>query len=169
MILPALERVAFFERLKFLRASIKFLIIGAGVAGQPLHDDPQKSRTFPSPDFLNRFEGDVMNFLDIVSLDLLPFTWLKNLQRERIDFPRRAADAVSVILDNEKDGQFLFLCETNRFEEITLPGGGVTDGSDHQIFLFVEFDTPRDAAGRKKLRAGGRGHAPNVQVCVAVV
>ncbi len=139
------------------------------MTGQPLHGHPEKGRTFPGPDFFNRFEGDVVNFLDIVSLDLLPFTRLKHLQRERIDFSRRAADAVTVVLDDEKDGQFFFLCETNSFEEITLPRGGVTDGRDHEIFLFVEFDTPRDAACRKELRAGGRGDAPNVQVGVAIV
>ena len=139
------------------------------MARQPLHDHPQKGRTFPGPDLLNRFESDVVNFLDILSLDLLPVSRLKHSQRERIDFPRRAADAVSVVLNNEKDRQFLFFCETNRFEEITLPRGGVTDGGDHQILLFVELDSPSNAAGREELRTSGRGHAPNMQAGMAIV
>ena len=129
----------------------------------------QKSRTFSSPDFLKRFEGDVVNFLDIVSLDLLPFTRLKHLQRERINFSGRAADAVGVVFhDKEHRKLRSFAKQTASKKSPCRVAASPTVVTTRFFFSSSLIPQAMPQAG-KKLRAGGRGHAPNVQAGVAVM
>ena len=169
MIFPALERIAFLKRLQFLRAAVKFLVVGAGVTGKSLHFYPEKSGAISGTDFLHRFSCSVVNFADLSAVNFSPVVRLKRIERERIDFSRRGADAVGVVFDQEQHRQFFFLGKTNRFEEIALSSGGVADRGNDKIIFAVEFDAPGHAASREKLRAGGRRHAPDVAFGIAVM
>src|SRR6202011_1588227 len=114
---PAVQRIVLFALSPSFRAPIKFLIVGASVAGEPFHSYPPKMRSAAGPHFFNRCRGCIVNSLHVFSGELLPFVWLKNAERERIDFPRRTADAVSIVLDHKQSWQLSFFRETNRLEK----------------------------------------------------
>ncbi len=86
-----------------------------------------------------------------MSFDLAPIVLLENVQRERIRFPRRHADAIGVVLYEKEHGKFLFFRETDGLEKISLACCGVTYCRDNNIFLSIKLDAPGDAARRKKL------------------
>ena len=86
---------------EFLGASIKLLVVGTGVAGEPFHFYPPKMRSAAGAHFFHRTRRCVVNSLDVFAGELLPFVWLKNAEREGINFPGRTTDAVSVVFDNE--------------------------------------------------------------------
>ena len=121
------------------------------MAGKPFHLYPEKRRPIAGADFLHRGARRVMNFLDIAAIDLLPVARLKNTECERIGFASRHADAVSVVLNDEQQRQFLFFSERNGFEEIALACRGVADCCDHEVFFAIELDAPCNAAGGEKL------------------
>src|SRR4029077_3901340 len=103
--------------------------------------------------FFHRTRRGVVNSLNIFSGDLLPLFWLKNTERERINFPGRSADAVSVVFDNEQHRQFSLFGEANRFEKIALAGGGIANRRDNDILFAIEFEAPGDSACGQELRA----------------
>ncbi len=78
LLFPALERIAFLQVLKFLRAAIKFLVVAARVAGKPFHLHPQKGGPLAGAQPLDRLGRDVVNCLDIGAVDLDPVARLKN-------------------------------------------------------------------------------------------
>ena len=169
VILPIRQRIALVQVLEFFRRAIKFVIIRAGVAGESLHLHPEKDRPLARAEMRDRFLAGVVNRLHVGSVDLPPVVRLEDVDRERIDLPRRAADAVGVVLDDEEDGQLLLFRETDRLEEIALAGGGIADRRDDEVPFPVELDSPGDAAGRQELRAGRRRHAPDVARGVTVM
>jgi hypothetical protein len=72
------------------------------VTRQTFHLNPEKERTAAAADFLERFGRRIVNLLDVLSFDVAPVVLLENVQRERIRFPRRHADAVGVVLDKKE-------------------------------------------------------------------
>ena len=117
----------------------------------------------------DRFLSGLVDRRHIGPVDLLPVVRLKDIDRERIDLARRAADPVGVVLDDEKHRQLLLFRKADRFEKIALARGGVADRRDNEIRLGVEFDSPGDAAGGEELRAGWGGDTPDIALRVAVV
>src|SRR4029077_5350569 len=139
------------------------------MAGKPFHFHPEKDRAGVGADLFEGVRRRIVNLLDILSGKLLPFVRLQNIKRERVNFACRAADPVAVVFNNKKDGQLLLFGEAKCFEKIALARSGVAHGRDNEIFLTVEFNSPRNAAGGKKLRAGWGWDAPNVAIAVAVM
>src|SRR5215813_3776911 len=101
------------------------MIVGAGVARQSFHLDPEKERSAATANFLERFSCRIVNLLDVLSFDVTPVVLLENVQRERIRFARRHADAIGVVLDEKKDRKFLFFRETDCLEKISLARRGI--------------------------------------------
>src|SRR5437588_12885428 len=95
--------------------------------------------------------GGIVNSLDVFAGELLPLVRLKNAERERIYFPGRSANAVSVVFHNEQDLQFSFFGETNRFEKIALASGGIANRRDNDIFLSIQLNTPSHSTRGKEL------------------
>src|SRR4029077_3025001 len=108
-------------------------------------------RSAASANFLERVGRRIVNLLDVLSFDLAPVVLLEDVQRERVRFPRRHADAVGVVLYKKEHGKFLFFRETDCLEKISLARCGVTYCRDNHIFLSIKLDAPGDAARRKKL------------------
>ena len=104
LIRPALQWIEFFERSDFFGAAIKFMIVGAGVAGEPFHLDPEKKRAASSANFRKRFGRRIVNLLHIVPINASPVIGFQNIERERVVFPGRHADAVAVVFDKKKHG-----------------------------------------------------------------
>src|SRR5438046_2600369 len=113
--------------------------------------DPEKVRSAAGANFLERFSRRIVNLLDVLSFDVAPVLLLENIQRERVRFPRRHADAVGVVLDKKEHGKFLFFRETDCLKKISLARRGVTYRRDNDIFLSIQLNAPGDAARRKKL------------------
>ena len=139
------------------------------MAGKSLHLYPEKNGTVACADLVDCLFRGVVNLLHIAPLDLTPVVRLKRIERERIRIARIAADAVGVILNDKKHGQLFLFGKADCFKKITLARRGVANRGDNEIFLAVELDAPSDAACGKKLRAGRRGHAPDVMRGVAVM
>src|SRR5262249_41011076 len=118
-------------------AAVKFLIVGAGVAGKALHLNPEKEWPSSGADPFECFRGSVINLLHILSFDLAPVGRLENLKRERIVLTRRHADAVAVVFNEEKHGKHFLPGETESFKEIPLARRGVANCSHHKVFLAV--------------------------------
>ena len=169
LLFPSLERIAFLEVLEFLGAAIEFLVVAARVAGKAFHLHPQKAGPFSGAQSLDRFARHVVNGLDIRPVDFDPVVRLKHAQRERIDLPRRTADAVTVVLHHEHHRQLPLLRKANRLEKIPLARRRIADGRDDEVWFAIEFDAPGDAAGGEKLRAGRGRHAPDVAIGVTVM
>ena len=138
------------------------MIVGTRVAGKPFHVDPEKSGAVPGAHAFERLHPGVVNLLDVAAVDFLPVVRLENIERARIDLPRRTADAVFVVLDDKQHGKLPLLRETDGFEKIALARRRIANGGHDDIHLVVELNAPRDAAGGQKLRSCGRWHAPNL-------
>src|ERR1700726_4028921 len=139
------------------------------MAGKPFHFHPEKDRAGVGADLFEGVRRCIVNLLDILSGKLLPFVRLQNIKREWVNFACRAANPVAVVFNNKKDRQLFLFGEADCFEKIALAGSGVAHGRDNEIFLTVESNSPGNAAGGKKLRAGWGGDAPNVAIEVAVM
>ena len=74
LLFPSLERIAFLEVLKFFGAAIKFLVVGARVAGKPFHLHPQKAGPFSGAQPFDRFARDV-----ITAWTFVPSTSIQSL------------------------------------------------------------------------------------------
>ena len=96
------------------------------------------------------------------AINLAPVVRREDAECPRVDLARRTADSVGVVFDDEEHGQLFLFRETNGLEKIALARGGVANGGDDNVGFAIELNAPGDAAGGKKLRAGGRGHAPDV-------
>ena len=118
---------------------------------QAFHLDPEKVRSAAGVNFLERFSRRIVNLLDVLSFDVAPVLLLENIQRERVRFPRRHADAVGVVLYEKEYGKLLFFRETDCLKKISLARRGVTYCRDNDIFLSIQLNAPGDAARRKKL------------------
>ena len=118
---------------------------------EPFHLDPEKERPGAAADFFERFSGRVVNLLDVFSLDLAPVVPFENVQRERVRFSRRHADAIGVVFDEKEHGKCFFFGETDCLKEISLACCGVTDCGNNDILFPVKFNAPGDTACRKKL------------------
>ena len=118
---------------------------------QAFHLDPEKERSAACANFLERFSRRIVNLLDVLSFDLAPVVLLENVQRERVSFPRRHADAVGVVLNEKEHGKFFFFGETDCLEKISLARRGVTYCRNNDIFLSIKLNAPGDTARRKKL------------------
>ena len=149
--LPAAQGVGLLQVQQFLSRPVKFLIIGTGVTRQAFHLDPEKERSAAAANFFEGFIRRIVNLLDVLSFDLAPVVLLENVQRERIRFPRRHADAVGVVFHKKEHGKFLFFREADGLEKISLTRCGVTYCRDDDIFLSIKLNAPGDAARRKKL------------------
>src|SRR6202030_1844769 len=103
--------------------------------GEPFHFYPPEMRSAAGAHFFHCRLGGIVNSLDVFAGELLPFVWLKNAEREGINFPGRTTDAVSVVFDNEQNRQLSFFSETNRFEKIALARGGIATLRHHDIFF----------------------------------
>src|SRR5262249_55591006 len=101
--------------------------------------------------------------------NLLPVVRLKNIDRKRIDLPRRTADSVAVVFDHKQHWQFPFLGKADRFEKVTLSGSGIADSGNNEIRFAIEFEAPGDSARREELGAGRGGHTPDVAFGITVV
>ena len=154
---------------ELLGAAIKFLVVGAGVAGEPFHFYPPKTRPAAGTHFFHRTRRRVVNSLDVFADKLGPVVRFENAEREWIYFPGRSADSVSVVFHNEQDRQFSFFGETNRFEKIALTCRRIADGGDDDIFLSIQLNAPGNSACGQELRAGGRRHTPNVKIGIAIM
>ena len=95
----------------------------------------KKTGPFSGAQPFDRLARHVVNGLDIGPIDIDPVVRLKHAQRERIDLPRRAADAVSVVLHHEHHRELPFLRKADRLEEIALPRRRVADGRDDKFGL----------------------------------
>src|SRR5262245_53993778 len=115
---------------------------------QPFHLDPEKERSAAAANFLERFSRRSVNPLDVLSFNLAPLVLLANVQRERIRFPRRHADAVGVVLHKKEHRKFFFFRETDCLEEISLARRRVTYCRNNDIFLSIELNAPGDPARR---------------------
>ncbi len=100
---------------------------------------------------------------------MVPVARLQDIERERIYFSRRTADAIGIVFDHKQHRQFLFFREADRFKEISLACGRVANCGHNEILFAIQLHAPGHAAGRQELRTGGRRHTPNVQVHVAVM
>ena len=89
--------------------------------------------------------------LDVAAIDLLPVVRLENIERARVNFSRRTADAVFVVLDDEEHRQLSLFRKTNRLEKIALARGGVAHRGGDDVRFVIELDSPRDAARGEKL------------------
>jgi hypothetical protein len=145
------------------------VVVGTGVAREPFHVHPEKNGAAAGAHRLERLHAGVVDLLDIAAVDFQPVVRLEDVERARIDFAGRAADAVLVVLDDEEHRQLPLFRETDRFEEIALARCRVADRSDHNVRFFIELDAPRDAARGQKLRAGRRRDAPNSSRRVTVM
>src|SRR5438477_12493433 len=101
--------------------------------------------------FFDRLGRGLVNFLNCFAGKLLPLARLENAERERINFPGRSANAVSVVFHNEQDRQFSFFGETNRFEKIALTSGGIANRRNDDVLLAVQLNSPSHSARRKEL------------------
>ena len=149
MIFPAVERVGFFQRLQFLGATIKLLIIGAGVAGKALHPDPEKERPASGANFFERLSRCVINLLHILTLDSAPVVRFENVECERIVLPGRHADAVAVVFHEEEHGELFLFGETERLKKISLTRCRIADRGDHEILFAVQLNAPGNATRRE--------------------
>ena len=145
------------------------MIIRAGVTGKPLHVDPEKDRSLARAEMRDRFLSGLVDRPNVRPIDLPPVVRLKDIERERVDLARRAADPIGVVLDNEKHRQLLLFRKANRLVKIALTRRGVTNCRNDEVRFGVELDAPGDAAGGQELRAGRGGDAPDVSLGVAVV
>ena len=139
------------------------------MTGKPLHVHPEKDRSFAGAELRDRFLPGFVDRPTSAPSIFLPVVRLKDIDRERVDLPRRAADPVAVVFDNEKHRQLLFFRKTNRLEKIALTRRGIADCGNDEVRFGVELDAPGDAAGGEELRAGRGGDAPDVSLGVAVV
>ena len=139
------------------------------MAGKPLHLHPEKRWSVAGANFLHRCTRCLINFLNILAVDLLPIARLKNAEHQWIGLPCRHTDAVGVVFNDEKYGQFLFFRERNRFEEIALASRGVTDCRDDKIVSTINLNAPGNSACGEKLRTGRRRHTPDMQIRVTVM
>ncbi len=117
----------------------------------------------------DRFLAGMVDRPNVRPVDLPPVVRLKDIDRERVDLPRRAADPVGVVFDDEKHRQLLLFRKANRLEKIALARRGVANCRNDEVRFRVELDAPGDAAGGEELRAGRGGNAPDVALRVAVV
>ena len=136
-ILPTFKGIEFFELPQFFLAAIQFLIVRTGVAGEPLHLDPEEEWPVAGANLVERFRGSVVKLLHVLSVDPTPVVRLENVQRERIGLARGHADAVSVVFDEKEQRKFFLPGETNRFEKISLASCGIADRGYDEIFFAV--------------------------------
>src|SRR4029434_1068204 len=129
----------------------------------------EKDRPFTRAEMRDRFLPGFVDRPYVRPVYLLPVVRLKDIDRQRVDLPRRAADPVGVVLDDEKHRQLLLFRKADRFEKIALARRRVADRGDDEVRLRVELDPPGDAAGGEKLRAGRGRHAPDVTRRITVV
>ncbi len=139
------------------------------MAGKPFHLYPQERGPFSGAQPFDLFARDVIHSLDVCPIDFDPVVRLKNAKRERIDLPRRTADAVCVVLHHEHHRQLLLFRKADRLEEITLARRRIADRRHDEIWFSIELDAPGNAAGRQELGAGGCRHAPDVAIGVTIM
>src|SRR5262249_9183412 len=111
----------------------------------------KKERPTAAANFLECLSRRIVNLLDVLPFDLLPVVLIQNVQRERIRFPRRHADAVGVVLHKKEHGEFLFFRETDCLKKISLARRRVTYCRDDNTFHSIKLNAPGDPARRKKL------------------
>src|SRR5207249_10380116 len=109
--------------------------------------------------FLYCVGGCIVKLLNVLAGYLLPFVRVENTERERIKFSGRTANAVGVVFDDKQRGQLFLFRGTDRFEEITLPSGGVAVSCDDDIFFAIQLNSPGHSATGKNLGTGRRRHA----------
>src|SRR4029077_8322576 len=103
------------------RAAIKLLIVGAGVTGEAFHHHPEKKRSFSGANVSEGFRGFLIDLLNVCAIQFPPIIRLHHIKGAGIYFASGAADAVTVVFDDEQERQLFFLRETNGFEKIALP------------------------------------------------
>src|SRR5436190_18850278 len=97
------------------------------------------------------FRRLLIHFPNVGAVEFAPIIRLYHIKRARIDFAGGTTDAVTVVLDDKQERQFLFLRETNSFVKIALPGCSIANGRDHNSIFPIQLDSPRYPARRQKL------------------
>jgi len=81
----------------------------------------------------DRFLSGLVDRPNVRPIDPLPIVRLKDIDREWVDFARRAADPVGIVLDDEKHWQLLLFRKANRLEKIALARRGVADRRNDEV------------------------------------
>ena len=139
------------------------------MARKPLQLHPQQHRPAARADFREGGFRRRVDRLDVPAVKHAPLFRVEDAQCARRSLSRRRADAKAVVLDEEQHRQLPLLRKAHRLVEIALPRRCIAHRGDDEALFPVELHAPRHAAGGQQLRRRRRGHAPDVQLAVAVV
>ena len=156
----------------FVAVAVDRLIVGVGVAGQPLdihHDQRRASRRTDVGDHLAESR---IRFHGIASVDVLdrqPPKRIRTPVGQRVERParRRRRDRVAVVLHDQQQRQMAAHRFSARFQKLALLGCAVADAAIDQRPGRIVADRGGHAAPLQSVVADRGHHAQNVQLRIA--